>query len=322
LGGVVMDFIQTWPFFSLYKLLVISVSICCWTLFFVQPCDGVDALQKGRIIFITGSCSAGKSSMSRIVAQKLQAKYFAFDEYVMPLILKKFITKHYGKVLAYFVSGMVMRNFFSSVNLLSEKSKHKFQLKFLADLRAGMAVEPTSKMYKEAKKVAALGQDVVVESPIFLFDGVTCLESLKEFDGASVTYVLAYCPWEHLIARIKKRNALSDKKNRRELDWVLGNYVQCIEPSVEYKGPGFLEQLGGSTVHAVVEQYSRSEYKKQRMCLLGETQEAVLSTFPTDAKYYVYPRFDYNVIVNTKAYAPCQGAAMVLGYLNKKRDIY
>ena len=56
--------------------------------------------QKGRIIFVTGSCSSGKSSMSQIIAQRLNAQYFAFDEYVMPLILKKFVTKHYGKVLA------------------------------------------------------------------------------------------------------------------------------------------------------------------------------------------------------------------------------
>lgn len=78
---------------------------------------------QGRIIFVTGSCSSGKSSMAKIIAQKLNAKFFNFDEYVIPLVLKKFITKHYGKFLSFFIGGFVMRNFFTAVNILSEKRK-------------------------------------------------------------------------------------------------------------------------------------------------------------------------------------------------------
>jgi chloramphenicol 3-O-phosphotransferase len=187
-----------------------------------EPCKSLQ-LPQGRIIFVTGSCSAGKSATSKVIAEKLHAKSFNFDEYVMPLVLKKFIIKHYGKFLAFFISGMVIRNFFKAINLLSEKKKYEFQKKFYDDLRGGLAVEPTLKMYREVKKLALQGHDVVVESPIYLWDGVDFLECLKTFDGTDITYVLAYCPWDDLISRIQKRNLSKNKKIRRELDWVVIN---------------------------------------------------------------------------------------------------
>jgi len=273
--------------------------------------------QQGRIIFVTGSCSAGKSSMAREIAQKLHAKSFNFDEYVMPLILKKFVEKHYGKFLAFFVSGLVMRNFFTAVNFLSEKSKYKFQIKFYNDLKEGMAIEPTLKMYRAVKRVALQGQDVVVESPLHLWDGVDFLSCLNEFDEMDITYVLAYCPWNDLIDRIKQRNLSKNKKTHRELDWVVINYMHCFDISPDYKGGHFLEYLNGKDVHNVIAEYSQPKYKKKRMCLLSETQHAALKSFPKDIGYYVYPRFDYDIIVNTKTHTPEQGADVVLDYIKK-----
>ena len=103
-----------------------------------------EAISPGRIIFVTGSCSSGKSSMAKIIAQKLNAKLYAFDEYVMPIVLKRFIKKHYGSFVAFFVNKFVMRNFFSTVSFLSDKKKYELQVKFYNDLRQGHAVEPSS----------------------------------------------------------------------------------------------------------------------------------------------------------------------------------
>lgn len=270
----------------------------------------------GRIIFVSGSCSSGKSSMAKIIAEKLNAKSFAFDEYVMPLILKAFITKHYGKTVAFFVNKLVMRNFFSSVNFLSEKQKYKFQLKFYNDLQHGMANEPTKKMYREVKRVASQGRDVVVEAPIFLWGGVNLLSCLSEFDGTNITYVLAYCPWDELINRIKKRNSSPNKKNHRELDWVLINFPSTLKILPDYQGNSFLEYISGENVHKTVAEYSQLKYKKKRLHLLAETQYAVLQAFPRDDDYYyVYPRFDYDITVNTKINTPEQGADIVLDHI-------
>jgi len=271
-----------------------------------------ESCKPGRIIFITGSCSAGKTSIAKIIAERLDAKYFAFDELVWPATLKKFIAKHYGKLVAWFVSDVVKRNFFSSVDGLSEKTKYKFQKKFLADLQDGLAVKPIIRMYKKAKEAANQGYDVVVESPLFLFEGVNFLESLKVLKDTNITYVLAYCPWDNLVERLEKRNSSTNKKNHRELDWVLGNYVQYVEPSIYHRGQHFLERLHGEQVHNTIAKYAQKQYKTKRMHLLTETQQMVLATFPTQSRYYAYPRFAYDIIINTGTHDPAKGAAMVL----------
>lgn len=277
-----------------------------------------DINQQGKIVFVTGSCSAGKSSIAINLAQKLNARYFNFDEIVMPIILKNFIKKHYGKFLAFFINKIFMRNFFKSVDLLSEKKRYKFQLKFYADLQNGLADGPTLKMYREVKKASLLGQDVVVESPIFFLEGVNLLHCLKEFDNTNITYVLAYCPWDNLIERIQKRNSVKNKKNSRELDWVVGNYIPYFDISANYKNEKFLEYLQGNNVHKVISEYSNSKYKKRRMHLMKETQKIVMKSFPKNIGYYIYPTFNYNLIVNTKKNTPEQGAELVCNYIKKK----
>lgn len=267
---------------------------------------------QGKIIFVNGSCSSGKSSIVKILAQKLNAKTFAFDELVMPIVLKKFITKHYGKFLAFFINGFVMRNFFSSIDFLSEKTKYKFQIKFCNDLRAGLAVEPTKKMYRDAKNAADLGGNVVIESPLFLWDGVDFLNCLSEFEGANISYVLAYCPWNDVVERLKKRNSSPNKKVHRELDWVVGNYMNCFDISPDYRGKNYLEYIESSNVRKVVAEYAQPQYKKKQLHLMAETQNIALQKFPQDIGYYIYPRFKYNLTVNTKINTSEQGAALIL----------
>ena len=92
--------------------------------------------------------------------------------------------------------------------------------------------------------------------------------------------------------------------------------MYCYNISHQYQGGGFLEHLNGANVHRVVEKYSQAKYKKKRMCLLSETQNVAFKTFPDGNDYYIYPRFTYNITVNTKIHSPEQGAAVVLGYLN------
>jgi chloramphenicol 3-O-phosphotransferase len=271
----------------------------------------------GKIIFISGSCSSGKSSLAKIVAQKLDAQMFAFDDYVMPLILKKFITKHYGKIMAFFISGLVMRNFFTTINFLSEKRKYAFQLKFYNDLQHGLAEEPTSQMYREVRKTAQQGKNVVVEAPLYLWGGVDLLSSLAEFEGADITYVLTYCPWNQLIQRITQRNATKNKKNYRELDWVVGNYMHTFTASRECREAPLLEMLDGTAVHNVIIEYSQRHYKKKHLCLLHETQQIATQKFSRDTMYHLYPRFEYDIIINTGDHTPEQGASTVLAALNQ-----
>jgi len=277
------------------------------------------APKPGRIIFITGSCSSGKSSMAKIIAKKLDAKSYEFDEYVMPLILKKFVVKHYGNFWGFFINGIFARNFFSTINLLSEKSKYRYQMKFFKDLREGLAIEPVTQMYREAKSVALRGQDVIVESPIYLWHGVDFISCLDEFKGMNVTYVLAYCPWDDLIARLTMRNSEKGTKTRRELDWVLVNYIQCVDVDTKQRDQYCLESINGKNVHSLVEQYSQPFGKKKKPRIFNETKQSVLNAFATDDDYYVYPRFTYNLVVNTRRNNPAQGAETVLGYLTAQR---
>jgi chloramphenicol 3-O-phosphotransferase len=310
-------------FFNSLTIRVFFVLLLCVFLDWVFVCSKSEVNKKnfapGKIIFVSGSCSSGKSSMAKFIAQKLDAKSFAFDEYAMPLILKNFITKHYGKLIAFFVSSLVMRNFFTSVNFLSEKQKYKFQMKFYNDLRQGMALEPTRRMYREVKKIALQGENVVVESPLFLWGGVDLLSCLSEFEGVDVAYVLAYCPWNDLIGRIKQRNLSKNKKNHRELDWVLINFVYSLEISPEYRDDSFFECLSGRIAHKTVAEYSQPAYKKKRLCLLPETQHAVLQAFPEkNSYYYIYPKFEYDVVVNTKINTSEQGANLVVDYVKNR----
>lgn len=276
-----------------------------------------NTISQGRVIFVTGSCSSGKSSMAKNIAQTLNAKSFTFDEYAMPLILKKFIQKHYGNFLAFFINGFVMRNFFTTVNFLSEKKKYELQKKFYNDLKSGMAIQPTLKMFREVKHLALQGENVVVEAPLYLWGGVDLLSCLSVFKETNITYVLAYCPWSCLVDRIKQRNSSKNKKVHRELDWALINFVPNFEVTSEYRNNNFLELINGKDVHKTITEYSKSEYKKQRMCIFTETRQSVLQAFPDDKNYYVYPRFNYDVIVNTKDNSPEQGAKIVLDYIHK-----
>lgn len=279
-------------------------------------------IKEGRIIFVNGSCSAGKSSIAKILAKQLNAQYFAFDERVMPKVLKKFIKKHYGSFLAFFINGIFMRDFFSSVDLVSEKKKYAYQKKFYKDLQEGLAVKPTSKMYRDVRNVAKSGQDVIVESPLYLWDGVDCLQSLSEFDGADISYVLAYCPWLDVVDHLLKRNTSpGSKKNQRELDWVVINFMCNFDVEPQCRTAQYLEYLSGGQVHDVLKKYSDRRYKKDRMFLCRETQLAALQKFPhADVTYYVYPRFTYDLIVNTKEHNPSECADLVLKFIEQKKQ--
>lgn len=221
----------------------------------------------------------------------------------------------------FFINGLVMRNFFTSIDFLSEKKKHEMQIKFYNDLKQGLALEPTERMYREVKELALQGRNVVVESPLHLWEGVDLVSCLTQLDGVNVIYVLAYCPWNDLINRIKQRNSSKNKKIHRELDWALINFVHCYEVCPEYRSNNFLECMNGKNAQETIAEYSQPQYKKKRLHLLAETQQAVLQSFSQPTNYYIYPRFDYNITVNTKMHSPEQGAAVVLDSIGSKNHV-
>jgi chloramphenicol 3-O-phosphotransferase len=271
----------------------------------------------GRVIFITGSCSSGKSSLARLVAQDLHASYFAFDEYVMPIVLKKMVEKTVGKFIAFFITKFVVRNFFTFVGFLSDKKKYAFQKKFYNELRRGIATGPTIAMYKVVKSVALSGQNVVVEAPLHLGEGVDCLSSLSELKDLDVSFILAYCPWETLAERIEQRNTSSNKKTHRELDWALSNFAHYFDASIHYY-PSAIDSIQGSVVRNALEVYPQPQRKKKRLRILEETKRATLQLFATDETYYIYPKLTYDLIVNTKSYNPEHAAEQVLDFLHHK----
>lgn len=276
-----------------------------------------DTLSPGRVIVVTGSCSSGKSSMAKIIAEKLNAQSFAFDEYAMPKILEKFIQKHYGKFLAFFISGIAMRNFFTSIDFLSEKRKYELQKKFYKDLREGLAVKPTAKLYCKVRDAALKGKNVVVEAPFFLWEDVDCLNGLEALNGLNITYVLAYCPWNDLVDRIKERNASQNKKIHRELDWALINFIHTFEVSSDYRGGNCLEYLSGRDVHSTIKEYAQLHYKKKHLHILKETETIAKKAFSEHSSYYIYPRFAFDITVNTKTHTPMMGADVVINYIQK-----
>jgi hypothetical protein len=96
--------------------------------------------------------------------------------------------------------------------------------------------------------------------------------------------------------------------------------MHCFDITPEYHGDNFLEQLNGKNVHDVITEYSQPKYKKKRMCLLSETQNLALQKFPENIDYYIYPRFEHDILVNTKTYNPEQGAQVVLDYIESKAE--
>jgi hypothetical protein len=127
-------------------------------------------------------------------------------------------------------------------------------------------------------------------------------------------FVLAYCPWQNLVERIMNRNQQGNKKNRRELDWVLGNFVHCFDVSPVRRAQA-LDCICGKFVKERIAFYASPESKKTRMHILDETKQATLQAFSTDGRCYIYPRLAYDVIVNTKVCDPEQGAARVLDFV-------
>ncbi len=275
------------------------------------------ATPQGRVIFITGSCSSGKSTLARNIAQNLNAKYFAFDEYVMPIVLKKMIATHVGSFFAFFLTKLLMHNFFTLIGFLSDKRKYAFQKKFYADLQRGIAIEPTIKMYRAARNVALQGKDVIIEAPLQLGDKIDCLSSLSVLQDLNVTLILAYCPWEQLVERIKTRNQSRYKKSHRELDWAIGNFVHCFNVSTKHTTRA-IDRIHGNVVQQFVTTHTQPEYKKKRLYILNETKEATLRCFKTDRMNYVYPRLEYDLVVNTQTYNPKQTATRVLSFINNR----
>lgn len=272
---------------------------------------------QGRVILITGSCSSGKSSLARLVAQDIDASYFAFDEYVMPIVLKKMVEKTVGKFVAFFITKLVVRNFFRFVGLMSDKKKYKFQKKFYNELKNGIAIEPTMKMYRAVRSVAESGRDVVIEVPLQLGDGVDCLSSLSVLTGLDVSLILAYCPWSELVHRIEQRNSSPNKKIHRELDWALGNFNHCFDISTQYH-PDAIDSIQGSVVKNALESYAQSQGIRKRRRIMEETQQETLQCFATDEMYYIYPKLAYDLIVNTKTYNQNQAAQQVLDFLRNR----
>lgn len=276
--------------------------------------DSRPTVQSGRVIFITGSCSSGKSSLAQSVAQKLNAKYFAFDECVMPRVLNKMIARYVGSFFAMLVTKLFMRNFFSLIGFLSDKRKYAFQKKFYKELEKGIAFQPTVMMYKKVRAQALQGHTVIVEAPLLLGDSIDCLSSLSTLRGLDVTLVLAYCPFEQLVDRIKQRNQSGNKKNYRELDWAITNFVHSFKLSTDYPDQA-IDNVLGSSVKTFVSTHAQPIYRKQRLNLLKETQEIVLKHVSSDDVYYITPKLSYDLIVNTLMSTPDQGAESVVAFM-------
>lgn len=172
-------------------------------------------------------------------------------------------------------------------------------------------------MYREVKKIAQQGRNVVVEAPLYLWEGIDLIQCLATLEKTNSTYVLAYCPWNDLVNRIKQRNSSPNKKNHRELDWAMLNFVSTFDISPDYRLNRCFECLRGKQVHEFVTEYSQKSYKKKHLQLLRETQQATLKAFPQNTNYYVCPRFTYNITINTKKHNPEQGAQLVLDYIHK-----
>lgn len=302
-------------------VMILTSSMCYAKALQDTKSSGKPDSSPGRVIFITGSCSSGKSSLSKIVSQELNANYFAFDEYVMPRMMKKMVEKRVGKILAFFVTKLFMRNFFTFVGFLSDKTKYEFQKQFLEELRGGIAIEPTLRMYQQVRYIALQGQDVVIEAPLHLGDGIDCEGSLAVLEGLDVLYVLAYCPWQKLVERIEQRNKTKDKRTHRELDWAIGNFLHCFEISPIHK-PGAIDHIQGDIVRNAVVDYATSPiYKKKRLRILDETMQETLQVFKDNREYYIYPKRNYDLIINTGAYSAAQGAAMILDFMMDKERV-
>ena len=54
---------------------------------------------------------------------------------------------------------------------------------------------------------------------------------------------------------------------------------------------------------------------------MKETQKIVMRSFPKNIDYYIYPTFNYNLIVNTKKNTPEHWAKLVFDYIKKNRKI-
>jgi chloramphenicol 3-O-phosphotransferase len=271
--------------------------------------------KKGRIIFVTGSCSSGKSSLARLIAQQLDAKFFAFDECVIPVLTRKMVEKEVGKVPAFFITKIF--NGFTLIGFLSEKRKREAQIKFYDELKKGLAIGPTKRMYQDVRKLALAGCNVVVEAPLHLGDGVDCMASLSVLHDLDVSFVLAYCPWNNIVERIAARNQKSNRKNNRELDWAVGNFLHYFDISTD-KNTGSIDTLSGRAVNNLVATYSRPEFKKKRMQICAETQQAAHSYFKTDGLHYLRPHLAYDLIINTQEHKPEEGAMRVLDFVKNK----
>ena len=206
---------------------------------------------------------------------------------------------------------------FTLIGFLSEKRKREAQIKFYDELKKGLAIGPTKRMYQDVRKLALAGRNVVVEAPLHLGDGVDCMASLSVLQDLDVSFVLAYCPWNNIVERIIARNQKSNRKNNRELDWAVGNFLHYFDISTD-KNTGAIDTLSGRAVNNLVATYARPEFKKKRMQICAETQQAAHSYFKTDGLHYLRPHLAYDLIINTQEHKPEEGAMRVLDFVKNK----
>lgn len=282
-----------------------------------------------KIVFLYGTCSAGKSSLSAHIASQENWKVVAslYWDYLPQIIEERFPEQYMYITQAIShenITYAVYRNYIVFNDDASDIQKDKalesmyvVQDALLKNQDAHKAHMQEFKQYTYDVLTSsfASGMSTVIDLAWYV-----CLEEIKELYDGPITQALVYCPFEVVMQRIVQRNqkAVADDTavNRRFFKEGISTFLRLYDFSEDARGAidtisqDSLEQTFELIAAHIGEQHPH--IKELSLIELEEQKARLLEKFVHASTLYVVPRIVYDVLVNTQELAPLAAAEKII----------
>ncbi len=266
---------------------------------------------QATIIFLNGTSSAGKSSITRELQSILGRSFVVVstDTFLMDALVEEAYSR--GLLKRSDPKPRTAKEIKKLINALPKKQASVMYGDFKQ-----IVIANNHAMYAHVAHLACQGWHVIIDHVMTFDDDIKdCLQTLGAFD---VFFVLAHCPLGELVRRVYQRNSSQDKAEKRTLDSVLGHYAQVHCPGSK---DDFLEIISYEQMSYYID-LVRSSFPTVK--LFSEFKEFVIRYLELDQCKYVYlcPSLAYDYVINTGNKNPHTCAQSIAQALHKAGGNY